>query len=541
MMKWRRWLFGIVCILALAGLYSARRPIVTSFLSSRFSTRLDTQSLETSFENSAIQLRDASIELIDGRTVRIDQANATIDTRTFWNGDLIVDQLDTRGVRIPMQIPNSTQLTLPWLPDDFGAVPDVQSWIEPWLSEFVGRIDRDADRVVFATRELQSRADELQADLERTLASNPSNLHDRKYAALLAKEYHAIKQRLAELRIQARNSGRDQAKQWSTVSESLSDRFQTRLREMAPDADRQIQQLARAYSQRITPTVLGYCDLVTAVMNPRSDVPTKDASSRTTLIRKASLAGEFIDLKNSNSRVPFECQSCQWAWDTPTKLPTTSVWSFELPDGHGSLEIQAEQRVLGKSNQNQQNQIDLNCYWYMSKGNQPFQANPSRVRVAVQQSDEERVVSVSAPWDPRQEDLATQHVGLSPLTISFRQRVRDQDRSKQRSIPVAWESIAVEPRILFELENSLEKSKQRWVSEAQTRWNQIVPTMITTKQEQSTQVWQRLSAQAMDQLISLEAQLNDWQKRWDCSTSLVQYRVGNRLSAHPDAYSLGAN
>ena len=177
----------------------------------------------------------------------------------------------------------------------------------------------------------------------------------------------------------------------------------------------------------------------------------------------------------------------------------------------------------------------------MSKGNQPFQANPSRVRVAVQQSDEERVVSVSAPWDPRQEDLATQHVGLSPLTISFRQRVRDQDRSKQRSIPVAWESIAVEPRILFELENSLEKSKQRWVSEAQTRWNQIVPTLITTKQEQSTQVWQRLSAQAMDQLISLEAQLNDWQKRWDCSTSLVQYRVGNRLSAHPDAYSLGAN
>lgn len=539
-MKWRRWIIALVCVLALAGLYSARRPILTSFLSAKFSTRIESQSLETSFEDTAVALKDAKVKLPNGRHLTVDQATAKIDTRTLWRGDLVIDQLDLQGVRIPMQIPVSTKLSFPALPDEFGALPDVQSWLEPWLADCVSRIDRDADRLLATTQELHSRTQQLQSELDRTIASIPSNLHDRKYALAMAREYHAVKQRLAEVRIHVRTIGKDHSKKWSGVAESITEKFQTRLLELAPDADRQIHQLATIYSQRITPTVLAYCDLVAAVtaQGPIASEHLKPSSS--TLVRKAAFAGELIDLANTPLRVPFECQGCQWSCDSSANLPTTSVWSFALPDGQGSLEIQAERRVKGPLEPSEQNPLYMNCFWYPEKGHQPFQANPNRVRVEVQQSQYERVVSVTAPWDSRQQTADAQKLALSPLGVSFRQMVRTQDRAKQRTVPVAWESVAVEPRILFEMENALEERKKHWMSQAQARWSEIAPAMIASKQEESTNLWQSLATKTMEQLKSLDEQLEGWQKRWDSSTSLEQHRVGGKLSSHPDAYSLGA-
>lgn len=540
MMKRSRWVFGVVCLLALASIYSVRHSVVAWFLSARFSTRIESKSLTTSFDSQSIELHDTSIELIDGKTVWIDRAHAQVDSRTLWQGDLIVDQLNLEGVSIPVEIPPPTQLALPALPDEFNTMPDLESWIEPWINESISGIDRDADRVLVAIQELQSRADQLRADLDRTLLTNPSDLHDRKHASQMAREYHAIKQRLAELRIQARSNGKDQAKKWSQISESISEKFQTRLLAIAPDANRQIQQTATTYSQHVTPTVLAYCDVVAAAMNPRRRVAGKDSSTRKTTIRRASLDGVLVDSRGSNLRVPFECQSCQWAWDSPTRMPTTSIWTFELPDRRGSLEIRAEQRINSQADSSPETLLHMSCYWYNSRGNEPFQAPSNRIHIEVQQSDYERLVRLSAPWSPRLDALTRQPLELSPLAISFRQDVRTSQRLERRSIPVALESVAIEPRLLFEMENSLEQNKQRWIRETHARWNELVPKWIGTKQEQSKDLWQRISTQCIDDLLNMESQLKDWQELWDCSTSLQQFRVGSKFASHPDAYSLPA-
>lgn len=538
-MKRSRWVFGVVFLLALASVFSVRHSVVAWLLSARFSTRIESKSLTTSLDSSAIELQDTSIDLIDGRSVRIGKAHAQIDIGTLWQGDLVVDQLVLEGVSIPASIPNSTPLALPTLPEELSTTIDVQSWSEPWIQELVSGIDRDADRVLVATRDLTSRASQLQFDLERTLTSNPSELHDRKHAAQMAREYHAIKQKLAELRIQARSNGKDQSKKWSQISESLSEKFQNRLLTTLPDADRQIQLIASTYSQRVTPMVLAYCDIVAAAMNPRGQIKNDNTNDRKTLIRKASLSGVITDKQGANPNVPFECQSCQWAWGSTTKLPTTSVWTFVLPNRRGRLEIQAEQKASQQGRPTDQPVLQMSCYWYNAESLEPFQANPTRIRIDVQQTDYERQVSLSAPWDPRQDASAKSQLGLTALSLSFRQNVQRPERSQQnRTIPVAWESVAVEPRILFEMENALEQTNQRWIRDAQARWGEIVPQLIADKQEQSRELWQRCSEQTMSDLLNIETQLKDWQERWDCSTSLEQFRVGSRLGSHPDAYSL---
>jgi len=223
-MKWRRWVIGIGFLLALLGLYSVRRSIVVSYLSSRFSARMESETLDASLDS--VRWTEASVELRDCRSIEIGDGHALFDAGTLWagtlwKGDLVVDELELHGVRIPADLPRSTPLSLPSFPDEYGTVPDVESWAEAWLSDAVGGIDREAGRVLLTSQELHSRYEQLAADLDRTIESSPKDLHDRKQASWMAQQYHGIKQRLAELRIQSRTSGRELARKWSMVAESV--------------------------------------------------------------------------------------------------------------------------------------------------------------------------------------------------------------------------------------------------------------------------------------------------------------------------------
>ena len=529
-MKWRRWVIGIGFLLALLGLYSVRRSIVVSFLSSRFSARVESETLEASLDS--VRWTEGSIELRDGRSIEVGDGHALFDAgtlwaSTLWKGDLVVDELELHGVRIPAELPRSTTLSLPSFPDEYGTVPDVESWAEAWLSDAVGGIDREAGRVLLASQELHSRYEQLAADLDRTIESSPKDLHDRKQASLMAQQYHGIQQRLAELRIQSRTSGRELARKWSMVADSVGEKFRSRSLGMVPDSEHQIEQFAKAYSQRITPTVLAYCDIVAAAMNPRGMAQAHERSRRTTVVRKATLSGLLSDSKRGNLQVPFECQSCQWAWDSPSHLPTTSVWNFELPDGQGALEVFAEQKP---------SLLQMTCYWYISRGQQAFQANPSRIRIQIEQSVDDRSVSITAPWAIEQQARKDTSRGLSPLTFTIREPAGSPSDVRGRTVPVAFESVAIEPRVLFEIESEFKANKQRWLREVQDRWDRALGSMVASKQEASVRLWEQKSAETIESLLDLDRKLGVWQERWDCSTSLAQYRVGNRLSAHPDAY-----
>ncbi len=311
------------------------------------------------------------------------------------------------------------------------------------------------------------------------------------------------------------------------VAESVGEKYRSRSLGMIPDSDHQIEQYAKTYSQRITPTVLAYCDIVAAAMNPRGMAQAQEGSTRTTVVRKATLSGLLSDSKRGNLQVPFECQSCQWAWDSPSRLPTTSVWNFELPDGQGALEVFAEQHP---------SLLQMTCYWYVSRGQQAFQPNPSRIRIEIEQSPEDRSVSITAPWAIEPHAGRDTLRGLSPLTFTIRELAVSPSDVRGRTLPVAFESVAIEPRVLFEIESALKSNKQRWLREVQDRWDRALGAILASKQEVSVRLWEQKSAETIESLLDLDRKLGVWQERWDCSTSLAQYRVGNRLSAHPDAY-----
>jgi hypothetical protein len=69
-MKWRRWAFVTLCLLTLIGLYSARRSIISWTLSSRFATRIESKSLETSFQNNSFEMHEASVTLKSGQSIK---------------------------------------------------------------------------------------------------------------------------------------------------------------------------------------------------------------------------------------------------------------------------------------------------------------------------------------------------------------------------------------------------------------------------------------------------------------------------------------
>ena len=204
-MKWRRWVIGIGLLLALVGLYSVRRSIVVSYLSSRFSARVESETGEATLES--VRWTEGSIELRGGRSIEIGDGHALFDVGTLWKGDLVFDELEFHSVRVPVDLPRSTPLSLPSFPDEYGTVPEVESWAEAWLSDAVGGIDREAGRVLLASQELHSRFEQLARDLDRTIESSPKDLHDRKQASLMAQEYHGIKQRVGGPCSQPRTRG----------------------------------------------------------------------------------------------------------------------------------------------------------------------------------------------------------------------------------------------------------------------------------------------------------------------------------------------
>jgi hypothetical protein len=122
--------------------------------------------------------------------------------------------------------------------------------------------------------------------------------------------------------------------------------------------------------------------------------------------------------------------------------------------------------------------------------------------------------------------------------MTFRQSASPSQSASRRSIPVAWESVTVQPRTLFEIEAAFEQKKQRWLQDTQQRWESLSSDLIAAKEQQSIELWNNLSVQSIQMLQGIEKQLVDWQQKWDASTPHPQYRVGNRLSNHPDAYSL---
>jgi hypothetical protein len=118
--------------------------------------------------------------------------------------------------------------------------------------------------------------------------------------------------------------------------------------------------------------------------------------------------------------------------------------------------------------------------------------------------------------------------------LEFSSKGRVRGGLVQRDLLVATDSIDVEPRSLFEVENRLESRKRQWVRDEQSRLEYMLSEYLGMGTNREVNRWSAVSASQMERLRGIEQGLACWAEAWDSAIALPQYRVGNRLVGHPD-------
>ena len=99
---------------------------------------------------------------------------------------------------------------------------------------------------------------------------------------------------------------------------------------------------------------------------------------------------------------------------------------------------------------------------------------------------------------------------------------------------IAKESVVVEPKSLFEIEQSVSTKKEQWVRGESTRLQAMLTESLAVQSNREKVKWEAGVLQSFDKMRSIEQQLALWGGNWDQVVGLPQFRVGNKLSGHPD-------
>lgn len=244
------------------------------------------------------------------------------------------------------------------------------------------------------------------------------------------------------------------------------------------------------------------------------------------------------------TETPFECSSTDRG-DGGLR----TIWRFELPEAQGVLTIRAEcaSQSLGGGKVSTTG-WSMDCLW---------QRSPAAVFVSGRQSEETEVLSgrtvrmqvfqeggecrvrVSAPWNRGVggENRLVSTGGASQGqggVLEFECKGRDGGGLVQKAVLISTESIVVEPRSLFEVENRLEARKRQWVRDEQSRLELILSEYLAMGTNREVNRWAIVSASQTERLRGLEQGLACWAEAWDSAITVQQFRVGNRLVGHPD-------
>jgi hypothetical protein len=92
----------------------------------------------------------------------------------------------------------------------------------------------------------------------------------------------------------------------------------------------------------------------------------------------------------------------------------------------------------------------------------------------------------------------------------------------------------VEPKSLFEIEQSVSTKKEQWVRGESTRLQAMLTESLAVQSNREKVKWEAGVLQSFDKMRSIEQQLALWGGNWDQVVGLPQFRVGNKLSGHPD-------
>ncbi len=604
-MNWRRWSVGILILGMLVGLsaYANRKRLFASWLERfekvQYGSKRDL--LAVSFQDSRVEFGPVLVHCksIEGGSidvpVEVEHLSATVDPRSLFSEELRVHSLRARGVRLPWLPPERLRWSLPEYPqlpatgswqassssrvdglvqansqrqangqlsglsigDESRGVADVREWIESRVSDSVQSLDRDSDPYQSAIQEMEDRLRGLETRQQELRQSMPAALCDRQILAPIAREYHAINQKLAETRIAWRDATKVREKKWTLLERQLSERLDEQVARMVPDIEPEVRGQAVNYSQRIQETVMPFCDAIAGWINERPFTGAASDSKRW-ILERGTFQGTLISIVDGTSEIPFECtyssggSSNAVGSEQAAEQASVSTWRFELPNSQGILTIKA------RWEDGEFERWKMDCDWKRSAAavltTQSIEGEQGRsISIQVVQDESDRTLRVSAPWNSA---IGSEHRFVStsePYAVRgalvFQSRVGIQRQSPPSDqylgnrYPgnryrgeryIAKESVVVEPKSLFEIEQSVSTKKEQWVRGESTRLQAMLTESLAVQSNREKVKWEAGVLQSFDKMRSIEQQLALWGGNWDQVVGLPQFRVGNKLSGHPD-------
>ena len=312
------------------------------------------------------------------------------------------------------------------------------------------------------------------------------------------------------------------SKKWEQLPKRALDRLDRKASSSLPQIDREIEQEATLFAKQLDRMVLPYCNLVAEMMR------TAFASDRrTTLVRRGDISGVVCSDVGSKWEIPFDCQVSQWTWEESARIPTIAVWTFH-PNSTAIFQIHVERKFANTPESEEGSFLHMVCLWNVDASSS----------MEIDEYNRERLVRIVAPLSPDEMELPEDRAPLPKLELSYRHLNRMTGPGGQPAIPISFETVAIEPRSLFEIEKTLRDRQQKWLNRVHSEATQVVERLCSTRLASMLDERSHRSASWLEQLSKLDSELMGWQKRWDASEVQPQFRVGNRLAGHPDAYLL---
>lgn len=561
-MIWRRGLLLVAVLGIVAGgvTYAKRKSLFASWLNSFGKTQIGDTYLgfvpgdkpdlfEVSLQESRVDfgpvrlMRTDEDGLYAHKPIEIEHISAEVDPASLFDSSLRVRAVRARGVRLPWLPPERVRWSLPEYPVSIPSrsMNDTRGWVEGMVDDSLRAIASESEACIATIDMIEERYLGLRERLENLRSAGA--LGDRQVLMGMTREYHALNQKLAESRIQWREGARARQHKWNDLQVQLVERLRTKVAGEVPELDVEVRAEAARYSERLQGVVLPFCHAIAQWISQTGGKGGEDGGKGWQIVRGA-YQGTLISMLDGVTETPFECS----ATDRGDGGRRT-IWRFELPEAQGVLTIRAD--WAGQSSgEGQVGSADwsMDCLWQRSpaavfeSGRQSEETevlSGRTVRMQVFQEGGECRLRVSAPWNRGigGENRLVSTGGASQGqggVLEFDCKARDGGGLVQKTVLISTESIVVEPRSLFEVENRLDSRKRQWVRDEQSRLELILSEYLAMGTNREVSRWATVSASQTERLRGLEQGLACWAEAWDSAIALPQYRVGNRLVGHPD-------
>jgi hypothetical protein len=452
-----------------------------------------------------------------------------------------VDGASMRSRRMPtnaFRLPSITQI----LPD-----PDVDParLAQTWAAQLQARRTEYRSHQEALMSDLENRVAVFSRRQQNTLISKTDEPLPRGMRDSLQTEYVAIRQRIAEQRIAAR----ELHKRFRIEAEGMRDDLPKHLQQAIEDAFPEFESSMRSYLTNHLMELLAESDpLLESVwecmaspsaLTPSNaelgstpigiDVPIPGVEPPHVWVRAANLRG-WIQPEHQ-SRIAFECSLSNWGDRDSTDALPQSHWRFQLPKQRGVIEILSERR--------HDNSAGSPMVWTALRRMDPAGDHLRSARIAIEHRVDRCHVQFEVPIDagtvgPDARDANADQAALSDTrrgdwhaclmqaieNVSSNRSLRVRlvgDAATSSTQPFRLE-FRIDPTTLFEWEPIWNGARQTWSEQTMQHHLEASRVVLAHAIEAASAEMLVESENQLARLAAIEAELEPWRAQWEPST-----------------------